>query len=787
MYAPATRRKLVDLLYGVGLFVAASLLLRDSRSIVPVFGSLAAVGSVISFVGVLQILSGDKRILWQYELLWGGDSFASFVNANNASGFLLICFSASIFFVAQMVLGLSHDREAAANAIGDSIESTKSTAHRGLRSISRLQSSHLYFLTAIILIIAGVMMTGSRGGILAAVASVVLFGLLLSRASLFAVFTLMVVLVASAVAVISYSEQSDRISDEIQTLSDFSDAAAPRLQHWQDAVPYGFANAMLGTGNGTYRYLSSRFQKHFTVKTFAHAENIYIETLVEMGAGGVILLGLCIMYCLYASVSLYIRPAVFDQALAITGISCLSGQALIGLLDFGIYLPANTTAMALVMAAVVGRYSSTSMDGHRYRGSTATSSLLKFCATGILMLTTCWAIYESYGIELRRSAKRSIKLIEVSASEGVGKTRGSSLASIKRQLKEAESIRPDDSEVQFLLGSLEVTQYRLKRASQMTQGIKDSIKGLAELDISSEERDLQRKQLESLNAATVWGMTAIPLLHQRLRVAQRSNPEISKEILNDKDVSQHLSDAFEYFCNAEELCDLYPRTRVKMAQLAALSESAQNSDTLEQELIHLKEALSRSIPKTQTLFNCGLLALNSGNVELAVELWKKCLQQPHLHAHERSVVEFSLQMLPMKRLYEEVLPQKPEYLLKIGRRYLSGKEYSLPQKFLIVHVRRLINQNEGLDELDKNLLLAQAANLIHDYPEVSKKYGAVLLLAPEKAPWRYDYAFALFKTKQFDEAVRQLKVCELNPSFRKNRIKWLLDRIRKQRSARSAN
>jgi len=738
--------------------------LRDSRSIFPVFGSLAAVGSIFSFVGVLQILSGDKRILWQYELLWGGDSFASFVNSNNASGFLLICFSASIFFVAQMVLSLNQNREASTKGLGDSIDSAKSTAQIGLRSISRLQSSHLYFLTAIILIIAGVMMTGSRGGILALVACIFLLGLLLSRASLFAVFTLLVVLVASAVAVISYSEQSDRISDEIQTLSDFSDAAAPRLQHWQDAVPYGFANAMLGTGNGTYRYLSSRFQKHFTVKTFAHAENIYIETLVEMGAGGVILLALCIMYCLYASVSLYVRPAVFDQALAIAGISCLSGQALIGMLDFGIYLPANTTAMALVMAAVVGRYSSTSMDGHRYRTSTATANLLKFCATGILMLAMCWAIYESYGIESQRAAKRSIKLIEVYASEGVGKTRKLSLASIKRQLKEAGSIRPDDSEVQFLLGSLEVTQYRLKRASQMTQGIKDSIKGLAELDISSEERDLQRKQLESLDTATIWGMTAIPLLHQQLRVAQRSSPEISKEILNDQDVRQHLADAFEHFCNAEKLCDLYPRTRVKMAQLVALIASEQERDTLEPELIHLQEALSRSIPKTQTLFNCGLLALNSGNIELAVELWKKCLRQPHLHAHERGIVEFSLQMLPMKRLYEEVLPQKPKYLLKIGRRYLSGREYSLPQKFLIVHIRRLINKQDGLGELEKNLLLAQAANLIDDYPEVSNN-----------------------KTKQFDEAVRQLKVCELDPSFRKNRIKWLLDRIRKQRSARPPN
>ena len=136
----------------------------------------------------------------------------------------------------------------------------------------------------------------------------------------------------------------------------------------------------------------------------------------------------------------------------------------------------------------------------------------------------------------------------------------------------------------------------------------------------------------------------------------------------------------------------------------------------------------------------------------------------------------------MKLLYEVVLPQQPEYLLKVAGRYMSRPEMDLPRKFLVVHIRRLIENATDFSELEKNLLLADAARQINDYPAAVENYGAALLLAPPTAVWRYDYAFALFNTKQFDEAVRQLKMCELDPSFRKNRIRRLLDRIRKERS-----
>ena len=59
-----------------------------------------------------------------------------------------------------------------------------------------------------------------------------------------------------------------------------------------------------------------------------------------------------------ASIKLMGQRDSFDQALGVSGIICLVGQALAAALDFGIYQPANAIAMAALMGGVVGRAAS---------------------------------------------------------------------------------------------------------------------------------------------------------------------------------------------------------------------------------------------------------------------------------------------------------------------------------------------------------------------------------------------------------------------------------------------
>lgn len=786
VYAPATRGRLVDLICGVGLFVCSSIVFKDSKGLQTVLISLTVVGVLVSFIGVLQILSGDMRPLWQYELLWGGGPFSSFVNSNNAAGFLLVCFSAAMFFVAQSVLNFNLERPSNDTFEGEftNLRSSKSLLVKVLRTFSGLQSHHLYSLTAIVVICAGIMMTKSRGGMLALVGCVFAAGLMLSRSNRLVSIALTTALIACSAAFIGYTEQVERVTDEVETFTDLSEAAAPRLEHWQVALPYGISNGLLGTGNGTYRYVSPGFKDSFSPSTFAHAENVYIETLVEMGFGGLLLLVICIAYFLHVCFSLFRSTSVFDQALATSGLTCLVGQSASAVLDFGIYQPANSSAVALMMGAIVATYSRRKHE-KRAQGSGYLARWVNLAVVTLLLFITLWASYESWGIESRRSARRSIKLLNRYASEGQRKTRHISIEDIEKQLELAKQIRPDDAAVYFLLGDLEICRYRLQRSSELTQAVKVQLNELDGLEITADERNSLREELEAFDEEMIWGLTAVSLLHQQFRLAEK-NPKAAAEIVSAPVVQKHLPKALEMFKKSDDLMGLLPNSPLRIAPLVVLcGDPNKPLDATQKESEYIDEALSRSIPTAKILFNCGLLALNSGDQDLAVELWQKCLRRPHLLVHERAIVELSLQMLPMKRFYEEVLPQNPQYLLRIARRYLKSENMRLPRSFLVVHIRRLINQTERLDELEKKLLLARAANQIDDYPEVAKNYGAVLSLASAPAPWRYDYAFALFKTKQFDEAVRQLKVCELDPTFRKNRIKRLLILIRNERSKRA--
>ena len=198
------------------------------------------------------------------------------------------------------------------------------------------------------------------------------------------------------------------------------------IQHWIDAIPFAKNNWLLGCGNGTYRLVSPSFDSFFSTKTFAHAESVYIETLIEMGVGGLLLLLIALVLCTVASVRLTYRKDAFDRALGIAGIICLVGQILAAALDFGIYQPANAVALAALMGGVVGRAaaSPTKRSGSRSTeqdDATPPSSIQKFAALGLLLFAAIaagWASYESFGIESRRAGTCAVRLFNELQARG---------------------------------------------------------------------------------------------------------------------------------------------------------------------------------------------------------------------------------------------------------------------------------------------------------------------------------------------------------------------------------
>ena len=812
VYPVATREKLVDLILAVGVFLIATVVLNRPERLLPVIAALAVSGVAVSFVGILQRLSYNGKVLWQYELVGGGAPFGPFVNGNNAAGFLLIGFSAAMFFVAQKLnlwKAEGSPEELSLDGAGWESSNRRSIFSGMIEAVARMESRHLYFLASLAIIVAGVCASLSRGGMVALACSCMVGCFLITKTNRLVGIVLTLVILAGGIALISYTDQSDGIVKELDSLSDLSTAAGPRVQHWIDAIPFARNNWLLGSGNGTYRLVSPSFDSFFSTKTFAHAESIYVETLIEMGIGGLLLLITVLGCCFAASIKLMRRRDSFDRALGITGIICLVGQALAAALDFGIYQPANAIAMAMLMGGVVGRaaadpISSRKSATQRPLPESKSSFIPKFATLGLvffLAIASVWATYESYGVESRRAGTRTVKLFNVLQVQGQRPPSLNTLKLAEAQLGTAAKIRPDDANASFYQGELALMRYRHLQAEQLAsdletqieelEGLKD-LKAFGEDESTSEviarreEIEQQQDALRNIDTSQLWNSTAPLLLHQMFRRAERSNPKYAEEFWADADVQAYLQTAWNYYKRAEDLCPRLPKTQLRLAQLDISmplpTSDDSNSDRLsEDERIAL--ALSRANANTQLLFDCGFLALNSGNQLEAVRLWSKCLAFPHKKSVERAIIQLCQAELPMRSFFEEVLPQDPDSLIYYMQKYFDPSERSVPMQLLANHTTSVIKQTTEANSLKQFWLLAEVALLNQDYDTAVKNYAEVEKLDSNEVAdsFHYHYALSLFHAKQYDEAMTHVMSSQLN-QYEPRKVKALIKQIKRERS-----
>ena len=694
VYPPATRKRLVDLLLATGFFFAAAGLLTDRRSITFTMIAISAVGVCLSGFGIVQKLSFSGKIYGVYELLYGGSPFGPYVNGNNASGFLLITFAGILFFVANQLFIWGRKKSGskrspdllASPEWGQESRQRKSIFSSIIEVVSIVEPKHLYFLTLVAVIVAGICMTFSRSGIVAMLAVALVVFSLIARTQLKASLALAAFILVAGMSLVVYIDTGDQFTSELESLSEVDATTDARFLHWGDAIPFAMDNLPWGVGNGTYRYVSPYFQTFFYPRTFAHAESLYVETFVELGIVGLALVILAILMLAYSSIVLIRRDDEFDRSLGIVGLGALIGQAAISVLDFGLYQPPSSILMATMMGMVAGRAAQITVLDRSSVGSAESSKsetsisasrrglskALQVCLAVVLLLCTAWAIYASYGIESTKLASRKITYFErMNKRTDATKLVSLDADNIQALLDTARAIDPDDADVLIQLGELKVAQARLAVFRDTQADVDQQIKEVSaaveklRLDESNPESLSQNEamlnSLKNIKSTTIWSTTAPISLHQMLRQAGRRSSSAT-DIFGDRSIVDLLADAYDDFSQAEEMSPLPVRTPVRLAQLAIFKYYAADKPKtagLEQEQHYVDVALKRSFRDTQLMFSCGFLALNSGDQASAVELWSKCLRNPHYNAQERAIVSLCIAEMPMNLFFEQILPQNP--------------------------------------------------------------------------------------------------------------------------------
>ena len=752
IYPAATRERLCSLILGIAAFAFGFLAFRQRNHVFWFFSVILVNGVLLAFIGMLQRVSWNGKIFWTFKIERGAP-FSAFVNSNNAGGFLLICFGAAFFFLVHLFHSNSSSPFSDEKQSGSFWERIGNFA---LVRLADLKVEFLYLFAGAILIVAGIIASYSRSSIGALFIATCVGTLFLGRFRKLAIVAMILAIGAAAVFVFQY-DGSERLNATLESMTNLSEASESRVAHWKNGLDCAENYSAVGAGLGTYSFAYMHYQtdREFSA-WFRYAENIYLETFVEFGWIGIALLGGVILLALGSCLRLLLSKESLYSAMGIAGLVMLIGQACIAFFDFGIYQPANSVYFGIAMGIIVFHSSQVGVSSDQ-------KSRLHAIFGGVCLLIVfgiacagAWATYESFGVDLRKAAAKRIANFDES--------RNSASFRLRKAIRELETsirIRPDDAESHFLLGQAHVLEYRLAISKAIMQ-----------------KPDAKIEKIDD-----VWPLTDMASLHRTVVELRRQKQPV-EVITNNEHFENHIVPAFEHYQLAEKHGGLLPTALFRVLQFQPLFEKEEPSRESVKESIN--RALARCPSSPKNLFSLGLLAHNEQLDEIAVQCWKKCLE--YNDDYEEFIVEICRRELPMSEFFGKVLPNDPVVRIQMAKKYFGKPNEALLRKLLLRHTGKSVEESTELDSGEKAFLLAEIAFLCGNSDEAAKKYFASVEANPQNVMARIGYARSLIKLKNYDEAFKQLRYCQIYfPKSNRKTVSELLRDLKFARKSESSN
>jgi len=342
LYPHATRNALVLLAGYVALFVAACDALRTRKQLGRMAALIVATGFAVSLIGILQNLSGTRKLYWWRELSHGGALFGPFVSRNQFAAYAAVC-----LFVGVGLLLARGARQAG-------------SLRRWREGLGRERSAraHQDFLLgfAVALTAAAVFWSLSRGGILSMLAAFA--GVLCALGATGARRKSRLYMTAAAVVAIGWVTYLgwEPVLGRLATLQDVARAprATWRWTMFADAFRMGRDFPFVGAGAGSfvsvypvYRTLPTR-----AISTSPHDE--YVHVFAETGIFGVLLLiGAAVLLYRAVVLGLRTRRNPYVRGFLVGALGAPLAITFHSVVDFPMRSPAIAATMAVVAAMLV--------------------------------------------------------------------------------------------------------------------------------------------------------------------------------------------------------------------------------------------------------------------------------------------------------------------------------------------------------------------------------------------------------------------------------------------------
>lgn len=301
----------------LGLFFSLALVLLDSaRRLLRFAMVLMVFGFGFAFFSIIQSVLSPDRIYGIYEAL---SPFGSFVNRHN--------FAAAMVMLVSVPMG---------RLFGGSVEPDK----------------RLLYLTAIALMGASILLSGSRGGLVAFVAMAIFLVFLTARGSgrkKLVLRAAMVILLFVAVVFGAIFVGGDTSLTRIAETSVSKDVTTGRFDIWAVTLKMIAADLPFGAGLGAYGVAYTRFDEGSGLERVEQAHNDYLQVASDAGIPGVII-GLAFLYFIFIAG----RRAVAAENLLRRGVGIGSLAGVFAMLVHSLFdFVLHTTGVSVVFVSLL--------------------------------------------------------------------------------------------------------------------------------------------------------------------------------------------------------------------------------------------------------------------------------------------------------------------------------------------------------------------------------------------------------------------------------------------------
>ena len=614
--------------------------------------------------------------------------------------------------------------------------------HRGRSARSVDRGRFLWMAYGVAVIVVGLIATHSRGGFLAMIASVGVTFLVLRpkvvklRAGLAAVL-LIVPLFLVALG-------TDSAFQRLASILDAGDSGFNgRTEIWMAALRCWGDHPGCGVGLGNFEVAVGQAVNHDLGVVFQHAENEYLEMLVEGGT-----VGLTLFLLVFGSVArqgyraLLAAPTLRDRAWvlgAVFGGLALTIQAL-G--DFPLHVPGIGVTGVTLAAFLYGlgrragqgdSQARDAMTARWYRGP-AFSDLALFGLCAAVVVHDYWtaraeAAIAGTGLNLPGSAIAGSNADHLSRDE---------LVRAEAQLKRALWFRPRWSEGHFQLGLISLQLYR--HAAAELVGL-----GSEEADGPEQEQEEQPDEMTD----PIW----------LLGVVHSAKPEDLDRVggvLAHEPVRNHLLPAARSFL---EMRRCSPFRAESHAHLACVDYLLQGGEPAR---VHIERALLLAGANSPVLAFAAVVSVEVGALDLAAKCWKKELS---IHAASwPDIANMAGAALDPEQILDEVLPPGDHFEIWFADRlYADPEDQQIRDRFLRAALER-VRGNTALAPAEKLWIQGQACARLDERDRARKLMQAALGLDARQGNWRQEFIGWLLDWGLAKEAHTQARIgVELNP------------------------